>query len=66
MIALGAFQMNSGADALLEGNRTLCSGVGAQNEGKIGSFDCGIFLTKVYITLIISKTMNSEDLVHGS
>ena len=49
-----------------QGNRTLRSGVRGQNEGKIGTFGCDIFLTRVYITLNISKTMNNEDLVHSS
>ena len=49
-----------------QGNRTLTSGVSAQNEGKIGIFGCDTFLTEVYITLNISKTMNNGDLVHGS
>ena len=45
-------------------NRTLRSGVRGQNEGKTGTFGCDTFLTSVYITLNISKTMNNEDLVH--
>ena len=38
-----------------QGNRTLRSGVRGQNEGKIGTFGCDTFLTRVYITLNISK-----------
>ena len=49
-----------------QGNRTLRSGVRGQNEGKIGTFGCDTFLTRVYITLNISKTMNNKDLVHSS
>ena len=49
-----------------QANRTLRSGVRGQNEGKIGTFGCDTFLTKVYITLNISKTINSEDLVLSS
>ena len=47
-------------------NRTLRSGVRGQNEGKIGTFGCDTFLTKVYITLNISKTINSEDIIFSS
>ena len=49
-----------------QANQTLHSGVRAQNEGKIGIFGFETFLNKVYITLNMSKTMNNEDLLHGS
>ena len=49
-----------------QAKRTLRSRVRGQNEGKIGTFGCDTFLTKVYITLNISKTVNSEDLVLSS
>ena len=49
-----------------QANRTLRSGVRGQNEGKIGTFGCDTFLTKVYITLNISKTINSEDIIFSS
>ena len=49
-----------------QANRTLRWGVRGQNEGKIGTFGCDTFLTKVYITLNISKTINSEDIIFSS
>ena len=48
-----------------QGNRTLCSGVRGQHEGKIGIFGRDTF-ARVHIILNISKTINSENLVvHG-
>ena len=38
---------------------TLCYGVRAQNVDEIGIFGCDTFMTWVYITLNISKTMNN-------
>ena len=47
-----------------QAKRTLRSGVRGQNKGKFGGFGCNIYLTKVYITLNSSSTIELRNLFH--